>query len=50
MIDKDIRKYCTLTDESLLEMYIPREAVRCKNVDCSDENHMNATVTASRPL
>ena len=35
--DKDVRKYCSLTDKSLHEIYIPTEAV--KNVHCSDENH-----------
>ena len=42
MTDKDVRKYCTLTDKSLHEIYIPTEAVSCKNVHCSDENHIDA--------
>ena len=40
MTDKDVRKYCTLTDKSLHEIYIPTEAVSCKHVHCSDENHI----------
>ena len=42
MTDKDVRKYCSLTDKSLHEIYIPTEAVSCKNVHCSDENHIDA--------
>ena len=42
MIDKDVRHYCTLTDKLLHEIYIPTEAVGCKNVHCSDENHIDA--------
>ena len=30
MTDKHVRKYCTLTDKSLHEMYVPTEAVGCK--------------------
>ena len=37
MTDKNVRKYCSLTDKSLHEIYIPTEAVSCKNVHCSDE-------------
>ncbi len=40
MTDKDVQKYCTLTDKSLHEIYIPTEVVSCKNVHCSDENHI----------
>ena len=43
MTDKDVKKYCTLTDKSLHEIYIPTEVVSCKNVHCSDENHIDAT-------
>ena len=42
MTDKYVRKYCTLTDKSLHEIYIPTDAVSCKNVHCSDENHIDA--------
>ena len=42
MTDKDVRKYCSLTDKCLHEIYIPTEAVSCKNVHCSDENHIDA--------
>ena len=42
MTDNDVRKYCSLTDKSLHEIYIPTEAVSCKNVHCSDENHIDA--------
>ena len=42
MTDKDVIKYCTLTDKSLHEIYIPTEVVSCKNVHCSDENHIDA--------
>ena len=31
-----------ITDKSLHEIYIPTEAVSCKNVHCSDENHIDA--------
>ena len=33
MTDIDVRKYCTRTNKSLHEIYIPTEAVSCKNVD-----------------
>ena len=44
MTDNDVRKYCTLTDKSLHEIYIATEAVGCKHVGihCSDENHIDA--------
>ena len=42
LTDKYVRKYCSLTDKSLHEIYIPTEAVSCKNVYCSDENHIDA--------
>ena len=43
MTHKYVRKYCTLTDKSLHEIYIlPKEAVGCKTVHCSDENHIDA--------
>ena len=42
MTNKYVRKYCSLTDKSLHEIYIPTEAVSCKNVHCSDENHIDA--------
>ena len=42
MTDKDVRKYCTLTDKSLNEIYIATEAVSCKITHCSDENHIDA--------
>ena len=41
LTDKDVRKYCSLTDKSLHEIYIPTEAVSCKNVHCLDENHID---------
>ena len=42
MTDNYIRKYCILTDNSLREIFIPKEAIGSKNVHCSDENHINA--------
>ena len=42
MRDKHVRTYCTLTNKSLHEIYIPSEAVSCKNVHCSDGNHIDA--------
>ena len=42
MTDKYVRHYCSLTDKSLHEIYIPTEAVSCKNVHCSVENHIDA--------
>ena len=42
MTDKDVRKYCSITDKSLHDIYIPTKAVSCKNVHCSDENHIGA--------
>ena len=39
MTDKRCKK---VTDKSSHEIYIPTEAVSCKNVHCSDENHIDA--------
>ena len=42
MTDKYVTQYCTPTDKSLHDIYIPTEAVSCKNVHWSDENHIDA--------
>ena len=39
MTEKDINKYCMLTDKYLHETHVPTEVIGCKNINCSDENH-----------
>ena len=48
MTDKDVRKYCSITDKSLHDIYIPTKAVSCKNVHCSDENHIGAMTAINK--
>ena len=42
MTRKGLDKYCMLTDKYLHEMHVPTEVISCKNINCSDENHVHA--------
>ena len=41
MTQKDLVKYCMLTDKYLHEMHVLIEVIGCKNINCSDENHVH---------
>ena len=40
MPQKDVDKYCMLTDKYLHEIHVPTEVIGCKNINCSDKNHV----------
>ena len=42
MTQKDLDKYCMLTDKYLPEIHVLTEVIGCKNINCSDENHLHA--------
>ena len=42
--EKGTNKYCMLTDKYLHEIHVPTEVISCKNISCSDENHIRALI------
>ena len=42
MTDKDISKYCMLTEKCLHDIHIPTEAVGCREIQCTNVNHIES--------
>ena len=42
MTDNDISKYCMLTERWLHAIHIPKEAVGCRDTQCTNVNHIES--------